>query len=224
MTSVFAFKVKDELIMSYEDGKFPLTKKLNIWQNLKTKWADNIMITGMDFTYESRAGPLATGVITANITDNRIDSDMNNNVIKSISFKVNQDFFYSCDYNVNFYLSDLSHPQREPLLLTTSISDCSILPGFSIGQIRVKIEVTTSSNMIRRISKNPVMRLFRDNALTSSANSRRRVSLEDIKMEGNKPLTIKSGDEGVGNSINRSNSAMVIPRKKYIVSESAKEY
>ncbi|UTQ50593.1 MAG: movement protein [Cirsium cytorhabdovirus 1] len=224
MTSIFQFDVETELKMEEEDGVVSLTKKLNLWQMVKTNWMKNVQMSRINFSFESRAGPLAEGTITASIIDNRISSDISDNMLKSISFLVTQDVAFHWDYNVNFELESLRSGLESPLLLMTSVTDCNVKPRHSLGQIRVRVEMTTSSKMIRRISRAPIIKLFRDHRMSERERSARRTSLEELKSVPHKPLVIQDKPDGVRCELGRSNSSMSVPRKKYYVVEPAREY
>nr|UNG40233.1 P3 protein [Tomato yellow mottle-associated virus]UNG40239.1 P3 protein [Tomato yellow mottle-associated virus]UNG40245.1 P3 protein [Tomato yellow mottle-associated virus] len=223
MASVFKFNVKTELTMSEEDGVVSLTKRLNLWQTLKSKWMENVQLSNINFSFESRGGPLAEGRVTASVHDNRISDDTSDNTLKSVTFSVTQDISFSWNYNVNFEVDSLRHERESPLILVTKISECNMRPGYSLGQIRVQIEMTTSDKMIRRISKSPVIKLFRDHKMSENERLGRRTSIERLEAAQNKPLTIKEGPQGPYMELDRSNSVMNIPRTKYYVAAPAKE-
>ncbi|QYF49882.1 MAG: putative movement protein [Hainan cytorhabdovirus] len=223
MASVFKFNVKTELKMAEEDGIVSLTKRLNLWQTLKTKWMENVQLSNIHFSFESRGGPLAEGNVTASVHDNRISEDLSDNTLKSVTFSVTQDISFSWNYNVNFEVDSLKSERESPLILITKISDCNMRPGYSLGQIRVQIEMTTSDKMIRRMSKSPVIKLFRDHKMSEKERLTRRTSIESLEAALNKPLTIKEGPRGPFMEIERSNSVMNVPRTKYYVAAPAKE-
>nr|UUH54294.1 putative P3 protein [Cytorhabdovirus fragariae] len=209
--------------MSEESGILALTKKLNVWQSLSAKWSENVQISRILFAFESRAGPLAEGVVTASIIDNRTVSDLSDNVLKSVSFLVTQDVSLSWDHNVNFHRNDLRSGEESPLILMTEISECNMKPGYSLGQMRLRIEFQTSNKMIRRLTHSPIIKLFRDHKMTAKENTARRVSLESLEARPGKPVVIKQIEEGGPSVLDRSVSAMQVPRRKYYVSKPVAE-
>ncbi|DBA37141.1 TPA_asm: P3 [Pogostemom alphacytorhabdovirus 2] len=219
MTTSFSFSIKEELVMSEESGIVALTKKLNVWQAISAKWSENVQISRILFNYESRAGPIAEGIVTASIIDNRAIADLTDNVLKSVSFRVTQDVSLSWDHNVNFHRNDLRSGEESPLVLITDISECNMKPGYSLGQMRIKIEFQTSNKMIRRITHSPIIKLFRDHRMTSKEQSNRRVSLESLEASSGRPVVIKPQEISTAPSLSRSVSALQVPRKKYYVSK-----
>ncbi|DBA37179.1 TPA_asm: P3 [Rose alphacytorhabdovirus 1] len=131
-----------------------------MWQLLTTKWADNIRIKRIMFTYEPRAGELGAGEVHAQIIDNRIDEDIDDNVLKEIKFSVKQQVRFSWEHDVQLHINDLRIPDNEPILLRTTVSGCNMKGGFSIGQIRIVVEISTYHHMLSRLSvKGPAAKL-----------------------------------------------------------------
>ncbi|UXD79148.1 Putative movement function [Alphacytorhabdovirus alphapogostemi] len=224
MTSVFHFDIKTELVLTEEEGVVSLTKKLNLWQLIKIRWKENVQMSNILFSYESRAGSLAEGTVTASIVDNRISEDLSDNMLRSISFLVTQDVSFSWDYNVNFDVGSLKTGDESPLLLLTNVSGCNMKPGYSLGQIRVRIEMSTSDKMMRKVSKPLKIKLFRDHKMSNTSKMSRRTSVEGLDASTTGSLVITEGTAGTRLALDRSNSAMNIPRQKYYVAAPAKEY
>ncbi|DBA37099.1 TPA_asm: P3 [Pelargonium alphacytorhabdovirus 1] len=160
MASSFSFKIKTELTTSSETGSVSLTKKLNFFQMMSARWADNIRIKRIVFIYEPRVGELGRGEVTAQIVDNRIDDDLDNNIIRELTFDVRQQVKLTWEHDVQLFIGDLKHHESEPIILRTTVSGSNMKNGFSLGQIRVNIEMATYANMLYRIkAKPPVAKL-----------------------------------------------------------------
>lgn len=155
MENSFSFKIRTELTTASEGGSIALTKKLNFWQMLKTQWAENIRIRRILFIYEPRAGELGRGQVTASIIDNRIDEDIDNNVIRTITFDARQKVHLTWEHDVQLHVGDLRMSGAEPILLRTSVSECNMKGGYSIGQIRINIEIATYNKMLSMIKPKP---------------------------------------------------------------------
>ncbi|AYH53276.1 putative P3 protein [Trifolium pratense virus A] len=160
MDTSFSFKICTELTTSSESGSVALTKKLNFWQMLKTSWAANVRIRRILFIYEPRAGELGRGQVTAEIIDNRIDEDIDSNVIRSITFDARQKVHLTWEHDVQLHVGDLKISGSEPIILRTSVSGSNMKDGFSLGQIRINIEIATYNKMLPMIkTKQPVAKL-----------------------------------------------------------------
>ncbi|WOZ13919.1 movement protein [Chelidonium yellow mottle associated virus] len=160
MDTSFSFKICTELTTASESGSIALTKKLNFWQLLKTQWAENIRIRRIIFIYEPRAGDLGRGEVTAEIIDNRIDEDLADNVIRSITFDARQKVYLTWEHEVQLHIGDLKMSGSEPIVPKTSISGCNMKGGYSLGQIRISIEIATYNKMLPMIKpKQAVVKL-----------------------------------------------------------------
>ncbi|DBA37172.1 TPA_asm: P3 [Primula alphacytorhabdovirus 2] len=155
MANSFSFTRKLELTTSSESGSVSLTKKLNLFQLMSAKWADNIRIRRIMFMYDPRAGELGRGQVIAQIVDNRIDDDLDSNVIRELTFDVRQQVRLTWEHDVQLFVGDLKHPETEPIILRTTVSGSNMKHGFSLGQIRINVEIETYTHMLYRLKIRP---------------------------------------------------------------------
>ncbi|DBA37091.1 TPA_asm: P3 [Ocimum alphacytorhabdovirus 1] len=153
MTTTLSFDIDTELMMSEEDGITALTKDLNPWQRFQTSCMRNIKLKLINFTYTSRVSELAEGIVTASVIDNTIvDDGVSNNVLRSISFDVKSDVNLKWSHDVSLHVGDLKVNGDAPIILRTEISDCTIKPGYSLGNMKIHVEMSLSNRMFKRVT------------------------------------------------------------------------
>jgi len=192
MSHIISFTIVSELTTSDDAGAVSLTKKLNIWQLLTAKWMDNIRIQRIRMTYEPRVGDLGEGDVTAQIIDNRIEEDIDNNVLREVTFHVSQKMRLTWEHDVSLHIDDLKSPNGEgPIILRTSVSGCNMKARYSLGQIRIIVEIAMSSKMIRSKTKDASVRL---SPIPQRKEAGRCIEIEKTKQKILKPASMLSID------------------------------
>ncbi|QQL94320.1 putative movement protein [Kenyan potato cytorhabdovirus] len=202
MSTTLAFDVNTELVMTEEDGITALTKDLNPWQRIKASCMQNVKLKLIVFNYTSRVSELAKGKITASVVDNTINDDgTSNNILRAETFDVKSDVYMRWSHDVSLHINDLKVNGEAPIILRTEITDCTIKPGYSLGNIKVHIEMSLSNRIFKRISGQAFARITpRKIAELKMSNEFPQIK----EVEGEKDLSV----------IKRS---LTMPRKKYVV-------
>lgn len=213
MAKIMSFKSSAELVMTDEEGYMSLTRRIGFFQMLMVKWEQNVRINKIKFQFESRAGAIASGTVEASIIDNRIDSETTNNVLQSITFGVRQNVEFTWEHDVSLHVNDLKSKSDDPIILKTYISDCNMRPGYSLGQMRIVMEIATSRSMMRRRAKEPVARLM-PSLISQDRETSNHISLLDreSKVGRSGRLAIKE-KENDPSKLTRSASVSSVQRK-----------
>lgn len=152
-----SYTIKSEIITGTDNSVVSLTRSLNLFNRIHLTGVNNVRIKRLKLIYKPRTGSRGKGKLKICMKDNRIDGDLDDPVINRCVLDATDQATLTWESCIWLSKSDFARSADPPLVLEMEVSECNMNAGYSIGQMIITVDLTSSKSMDRFVFKNPTL-------------------------------------------------------------------